>query len=470
MKKISLTLVLAACILASAWIVGAKTKVFINQPGTPDPAPVIQPDPIKPVTVKDGSLTMTVEPENTSILEGSNGEMFLRIGLSAVEAEILERRPLNLALVIDRSGSMSSRGKLDYAKQAAEALVDRLGRDDRLAIVIYDDYAELLLPSTKLTDPQSIKKVIAGISTRGSTNLSDGLTKGQRQVNKHFDNEAINRVIVLSDGLANRGITSRDELSRLVAGWGEAGIRVTSMGLGASFNEDLMTELALASGGKYYFIEAPAQLAGIYETELKTLMQTVAKDVTISLELDDGVAFNDVYGYKARVKGSLVEIPVGVISSGQDRKIIVKLDVPADQVGRVGVSKVRLNYRDTLAGAQEVKSLARVDIDCITDIVKVEALRNVSVLSDKENVKITEENKVALQDLKSGKKDKAVRWYEKKLKYIEEKWADTDNAALQSQRVRMRQELDEIKTQAPEGEDLSNFAKQSKMEALGYVQ
>jgi len=473
MKKIGVTLFLAACVLACAWLLGGGHWTQAS-PGTaprsgPEAAAPIKATPAGPVAVKDGPLAMRVETDNTSVLHGSNGEMLLRVELTADQAEVTDGRPLNLALVIDRSGSMADRGKLEYARQAAIALVDQLNKDDRLAVVIYDDNPELLVPSTWVTESEKIKEKISGVTHRGSTNLSGGLAMGREQVKKYFDNEAINRVIILSDGLANRGITSRDELRRLVAGWGEAGVRVTAMGLGADFDEDLMWDLANSSGGAYHFIESPSQLAGIYEKELRTLAATVAKDVTVTLNLPEGVRLGQVYGYASKVEGDRVKITVGDVASAQLRRVRVQLFLPTAEEGKTEIAGVRLDYRDALNDSRKVRSEAKVEVACVKDETKVTASRNVGIWVDREVVRISKERYDAQEHYKKGDKKKAVNWYRKNLDDLRDNADFNTSKELQGQAGELEKDLERME-QNPDGAGRRNAAKSGKLDAIGYMQ
>ena len=474
MKKITIPLFLAVLILACAWYVGAKTSGTGSPPGN---VPGVKPIPGKPITVSNGSLTMNVSANNTNVLEGSNGEMVLQIDLEAVNAAIKgDRKPLNLGLVIDRSGSMSESGKLEYAIIAAQKLVDRLNRNDRLAVVIYDDVVDVLVPSTPVTNPELIKQKIAAVTARNSTNLAQGLILGHNQVAEYFDREAINQVIILSDGLANVGITDPYELKRMVSAWGETGIRVTAMGLGADFNEDLMMGLANASGGRYHFIESPAQLAGIYEKELATLMQTVSKDVKVFINLADGVKLLKVYGYDARVNGSEVEIPVGAFNGGQHRIIVCNLSVPTNKIGTTGVAQVKLDYRDVLQDSKNVTSVAKVNVNCISDVARVEKARNLAVEGNSYWLINSEESNAPISDIQKGKKDEAIRWYEQKIQEIRTRNSTYGNAQLESQADHYSQELDKLKSMPAspaDSDDGKIFLKRKKeaqrLESLGYI-
>jgi len=471
MKKIALPMLLAAVILACAWYVSARATGIAHHPS---PIHVPNPAPVKPITLSNGSLAMSVSTNNPNILQNSDGKMILQIDLEAVRAEIQGHKPLNIALVIDRSGSMAERGKLEYARKAAQELVDRLGKNDRLAVIIYDDVAEVLVPSTKVKDREWIKEKIAGITERGATNLAEGLALGYSQLREYLDREAINQVIILSDGLANRGITGKGDIQRMVSNWREEGVSVTALGLGMDFNEDLMMGIANASGGHYNFIESPDQLAGIYEKELNTLMATVGKDVKIVINTAEGVKLDDVYGYDAKIAGSEIEIPLGAFDGGQHRIIVAHLSAPTSALGKKDVAQVRLDYRDMLSDSKKVTTIAKVDVICVADMARVEEKRNLAVEGNSYWLGNSRENTTAIQAIEGGRKDDAVRWYERKVQEIRAQNAPIQSPQLESQAKQYENDLSNLKKidnlQDGRGKVMVKKGKElQRLQSLGYI-
>src|SRR6266511_313727 len=174
-----------------------------------------------------------------------------------------ERPPLSLALVIDRSGSMAGR-KLEVARECAAFLVRRLGPADRLAVVAYDDQVTLVAPLATLDRP-ALLAAIAAIRPGNSTNLSGGWLKGMEQLQRAGDGPR--KVLLLSDGLANVGITDRGELASLARNAAAAGVGTTTIGFGDGFDEDLMTGMADAGGGRAYHAPTAEQAPGIFAEE-----------------------------------------------------------------------------------------------------------------------------------------------------------------------------------------------------------
>ena len=198
------------------------------------------------------------------------------------------RRPLNLSLVVDRSGSMAGT-KLDYTRQAAQFMVYHLSAQDTLSIVLYNDKVETLLMPEKVRRKDVINQRIESIKAGGTTNLSSGWLEGCTLVTQNLDDESINRVILMSDGLANRGVTAIDQLTALARQKFGDGISTTTMGMGEDFNEDLLMEMANAGGGAYYFIESPEVAPFIFQEELQGLLNVVGQNLVVSIIPTDQV-------------------------------------------------------------------------------------------------------------------------------------------------------------------------------------
>ncbi|MBI5959145.1 MAG: VWA domain-containing protein, partial [Chloroflexi bacterium] len=194
------------------------------------------------------------------------------------------RRPLNLSVVLDRSGSMQG-NKLSYIKQAAQYLVQRLAAQDRFSLVSYNQSVTVDVPPISALEKDRINHAIKKLESSGTTNLSGGWLQGCQLVAGGIAEGQVNRVLLLTDGLANEGVTDTARLEALARQKRSEGITTTTMGVGMDFNEDLLMRMAKEAGGAFYFIDNPDQAPNIFNEELNLMMSVVGQNLMITLIL-----------------------------------------------------------------------------------------------------------------------------------------------------------------------------------------
>jgi Ca-activated chloride channel family protein len=309
--------------------------------GQPSSQPLIRFRPLRPAVTADQPSAL---------------ELLISIATPELPAELQARPrpPLNLALVIDRSGSMSGR-KLSYARKAARFLAGELTARDRLAIVTFDDEVTVVMPSTPVSDPQPFLAAISTIHSGGSTALFDGWLAGATQVANHLDPAALNRVLLLSDGQANHGLTDQQQIAAKVAGLTARGISTSAFGLGDGFDEDLMGAMATAGDGTLAFIESPGQLADLYASELQGLATTAGKRVSLGIRAKHGAELVDVLNDLDATEFGNFRLPN--LRAGQELNVGVRLQLPAWAPNQELLS-VRLAW--DAPGASERQSLIQI--------------------------------------------------------------------------------------------------------------
>jgi Ca-activated chloride channel family protein len=275
---------------------------------------------------------------NCPVMPARGGRAYLQLAVNVPAIGERDRRPLNLCVVLDRSGSMGDEGKIMNARAALRAMIARLAPGDVFSLVIYDDVVDVLRAAAPVRNTDELCGLVEGITPRGFTNLGGGMIEGFRQVERYAGRGYVNRVVLLSDGLANRGITDPRELGRVACSHREGGISLSTMGVGLQYNENLMMALAGEGGGNYYFIERSGDLASILRREFDIMACVVAQNAVLSLDLSRGVCVSDVVGGTFTVSGDRVTIPVGDLTSGERREFTVELELPAGEGKRRIVS------------------------------------------------------------------------------------------------------------------------------------
>jgi Ca-activated chloride channel family protein len=340
----------AVALLLTAVVVGLPRLSSSAPQPTPAPAPAPTPAPPPPPAPSShpGSLSLTGRLSHPYVVPGTS-DVFATLEVTAVDVPGSARAPVNLALVIDRSGSMSGT-KIEQARRAALRLVDLLDEHDRLAIVHYGSDVRALGGLFATEDNKArMRRYINGIQDEGGTNIGEGLVAGKNYLAPAMTDFRVNRLLLLSDGQPTVGITSASGLANTVAKIRAAGVSVTSLGVGADFNEDLMQRLADVGGGSYGFISDASAMASIFEKDLKQAGTMVARGVTLNFTLPDGIGFREVYGRPTSLNGRSVSVSLPDFSAGQVEKLVVHLAAtPMVSSGSVDVASFKLDYTDVL--------------------------------------------------------------------------------------------------------------------------
>src|SRR5215211_1588637 len=280
------------------------------------------------------------------------GYLYLEIRAGKLVQAQSNKVPVNLSIVIDRSGSMRGE-KMEFAIKAAKEIVDKLTERDFVSIVAYDDEADIIQPAVQVINKKGIKQKIEEILPRGSTNLWGGSEIGYYQVLKKYKPGFINRVLVISDGLANRGITSASAIKMHVQRFkNEEGVSLSTFGVGLDYNEILMTEMAEVGEGNYYFIDAPDKMAVLFDRELKELKSVTALNAELSVQLPREVTIQKAYHLKYEANKSAISIHFRDLFSGETKGILLAFRVnDAATAALRFVSTIR--YTDVVSGQKK---------------------------------------------------------------------------------------------------------------------
>jgi Ca-activated chloride channel family protein len=426
------------------------------------PARPAQPTP--PATATNGSLTMASRLSHPYITPGST-DLFVTVDITGVQVPGARRKPVNLAVVIDRSGSMSGY-KLQQAKQAARHLVGLLGAEDRLAIVHYGSDVKSLpsLPATP-SNRERMLQFVEGIWDEGGTNIGAGLHAGRSHVVASRGDYSVNRIILLSDGQPTEGITEDAGLTELVKGIRAEGITVSSIGVGTDFNEDLMQGFAEYGAGAYGFLEDAGQLATLFQKDLQQATTSVARNVELSFTLPEGVTLGEVLGYRAHQEGHTVRVPLPDFSAGQVERVVARVTVVGSRAGSaVDVTGLKLGYMDLLkdegveSGAslsamvteQREEMLARQDKDATVYATRALSAKNL---------------KLAAQALREGRKEEAKGYVMQNQALFQDAAAVASPAAVAADMAEQKAVLQDYE-QADSDEAVGTAVKRSKARAM----
>jgi Ca-activated chloride channel family protein len=235
--------------------------------------------------------TLLVTPRRSALLAGHDNTLDVLVRVQAPDAppDLPPRNPLNLAVVIDRSGSMSGQ-PLHEAKRCAEFVLDGLQPADRLALVVYDDGVDTLVPALPVADAREVlRRAIRQIDSGGSTDLHGGWHQGVQTLLPHRAVDRVSRVILLSDGCANAGLVEPTAIWGQCREFADAGVGTSTYGLGAGFNEELMIGMARSGAGSSYYGESAADLMDPFREEFDLLNALCARRLRLELEPAPGM-------------------------------------------------------------------------------------------------------------------------------------------------------------------------------------
>jgi Ca-activated chloride channel family protein len=417
------------------------------------------------IAIQADQIALQANLSTPIILAEKKQTVYLRIGLTGLLLKKQKVAPINVALVIDKSGSMGGE-KIRRAKDAAIMAVERLRKNDIISIVTYDHHADVLLSATKATEQSEIITAINGLRAGGSTALYAGVETGAKEVRKFFDRKRVNRIVLVSDGLANVGPKTPAELGILGASLHDENIAVTTIGLGLGYNEDLMSNLSEKSDGNHYFAETAMDLISFFDHEFGDIFSVVAQEVNVTIIGVDGVRPIRVLGRDAEIDDNQISIKLNQLYAEQEKYILLELEVPATPANKERIlAGVAVVYRNLGSDASERLS-KMISISFTNSTKQVEEQRNKEVMiaiveqqaveKNEQAVKLRDEGKInEAQEVLMGNvrvlREEAAKYKSKKLQDLGIiNKIDADNLDEQSwnrQRKLMRKEQYRSKTQ-----------------------
>jgi Ca-activated chloride channel family protein len=354
-------LVTSVAVYSSSWVGPTKLGgALANTPesagaeATPPPPASPPGDESNPARFSAGSrLLVDGRVGHARIAQGTGAETFVLLEVRSAEGSAESAStPSNLALVIDRSGSMKG-DRLKNAVRAAKGALDSLMDGDVVSVVAFDTRPSVVVPSTVVGPDtrERVRSAIEAISLGGDTCISCGVEEGARQIQQTSGKVA--RMIVLSDGDATDGVRDVPGFQRLAERTRDQGISVTTIGVDLAYNQKILAALAQSSGGRHYFVENEAALARAFASEAERLKATVASDAEASIELGEGIELAQVFDRSFRREGRRIVVPLGSFAPGDVKTVLVRVRVPAKTGERAAVADVALRYRDLREGKEQ---------------------------------------------------------------------------------------------------------------------
>ncbi|MBI5549697.1 MAG: VWA domain-containing protein [Deltaproteobacteria bacterium] len=288
-------------------------------------------------------------------LDDEHGAVFVQLGFdTGIDPATFKRPALNLAVVVDRSGSMEEAGKLVSVKVALHKLVAQLTEADRLAIVLFNEQAEVLRPSALVTQPAAIDALIEGIRAGGSTDMAEGLRKGFAQIEPNAGRAGVSdRVMVFTDALTNTGDTETRTFIDLAAKNAEQNIGLSLFGVGLDLNQQLVLAITKLRGGNYFFLSDKESISAVFDQDFDYMVTPLAYDFAFTLTPRPGFRIREVYGYGGYSDGRpAVTIPVATLFLSRGHgAIVVRMETEGSPLpARRPIAELTLSYTPASGG------------------------------------------------------------------------------------------------------------------------
>lgn len=379
-------------------------------------------------------VKLDVAMANPVLLANQKQTSYLRVAMAGLNLPDSGRRtPINVAIVLDRSGSMRGE-KIEKAKEAAVMAVGRLRADDIFSLVVYDTTVDVVVPATKVQDRELVCDAIRRIQPGNTTALFAGVSKGAMELRKFLDRRYANRIILLSDGLANEGPSTPGDLAELGTSLGREGITVSTIGLGLDYNEDLMTALAQKSDGNHIFAENAQDLDKAFTNEFGDVLSVVAQGVKAVVRCAEGIRPVRVLGREADIVGQTVTLNLNQVYGGQMKYLVLEVEVPPRNE-LLTVANVDLTYTNMATLASEtMHGVASVSFSESPSVV--EASVNKDVMASVVQQTGLERNRLALRLSDEGRTAEAQELLRSNAAYLYDNSIRLDSEALADDAMR----------------------------------
>jgi Mg-chelatase subunit ChlD len=289
----------------------------------------------------------------------ASGHRVVQAGISTTSVTSREQAPpLNLVLVIDCSGSMSG-SRIERVKLGLLSLVDQLRPVDKVAIVVFSTDADLILPTCARSNQKEICEAISRLRADGSTNLYAGLMLGYRTAKKAYDPKRSNRVILLTDGIANVGTVDPESISHASKEYNDKQIDLSTIGVGDNFNRELLRQLSDAGRGLAQFVDDAADLNRVFVEEANSLLTPVARDVRLLVSGPSGCPSARLFGYKPSFKPDQIEVPLGNLNADATQVVLFEFKSGVD----LAELTFAIEFSEGMSGRERCLKRTVVEVD-----------------------------------------------------------------------------------------------------------
>lgn len=296
------------------------------------------------LSLLEPELTLNLSLHNPFALADARSENYLLFELAGVfKGQKLARPPVHLAVVLDKSGSMEGR-PLEQVKEACRLLIDKMSPADTLSIITFAENVDITLAQSAVTKKEQLKAQLDLIRARGTTNLYGGMVAGANQLGTVHGTTHLSRIILLTDGEANEGVTEYADIIAKARQIKKDGYSISTIGVGIEYNEELMRGVAKNTLGNYYYIENVSDIPRVFEEELSTLFEVVAKKLELGIRLAKGVSLRKFYGREVSSQDGQVRLELPDVVAGRVQQNLAQLAFDVHPEARFRVMQAELSF------------------------------------------------------------------------------------------------------------------------------
>lgn len=397
-------------------------------PVTPPPAEVAL--PVVRANGAQGPIEVVSLLSHEKMFVGGDGQLWVRCGVKVGSpADLPAKEPVRMVLILDVSGSMS--GAMPLLREATLGVARRLSAEDQLTIVTYSNDARMVFSGNPVNDAAALEAAVGRIGPEGGTNIGSGLELAKQLMAGEIElpgdcdgvpkrsgavqkDGRLPRVLLLTDGLANQGITTSEGLSQLVSAIRAQGAPVSCMGLGSSYNEQLLAQLSDVGGGRYHYVDQAQALERVYAAELDQARRTVAQSAKLRLEAAPGMRVAEVVSWSWSQIGEGAVVDLGSLSAGRELKVLARLEPSVGKCGELaaatGVRQAVTAHLDWTAPTGRALTGGTITLPglSLATVATAEEARTVAELAeDLKKITIAREVALARDEAKAGRGDHA---------------------------------------------------------------
>ena len=304
---------------------------------------------MKKHVIPSGAVQISGKLSQSKLVQDGQNTVYMDVSIKvpAVNGITNPQRATDMIIILDRSGSMSGSRKMPYAKAAIRNVLSRLNSNDRFGLISFANHSIVHSPLASVIPgkKQEFNDIVNSIHAGGGTNIGDGLNSALGLMAKN-GSERVRKILLLSDGQANQGVTSSQGLSRIASDLTRNDAVLSSIGMGLDFNEMLLTELADHGMGRYDYLEDLSGLGQILAEDLNDTRNIYASGSNLEINLGDGVDLVDAGGYPVtQVNAETVRIATGQLLGNVDKHFVMTFKVPIGKAGTVSLGRMNLNYK-----------------------------------------------------------------------------------------------------------------------------